>query len=162
MGVIRKRPARAVHDYRTTHFRRHLGKARLVTGASLLCTPEMTRPHLDKLTNFAPDRVVVFTYAKSLAWLAILTAVIVGIQNIVELVLIDFIHGNPHRTQGNAIFMMIVYTPLLGLGALVGVLLVLTMPQCFQATISSALGCRLGSRAQAGVWVALPVTAALT
>jgi hypothetical protein len=117
---------------------------------------------LYKLTNFAPDRVVVFTYAKSLAWLAILAAVIVGIQNIVGLVLIDFIHGNPHRTQGNAIFMMIVYTPLLRLGALAGVLLVFTLPQYFQATISSALGGRLGSRAQAGVWVALPVTAALT
>ena len=122
----------------------------------------MIKPHLYKITNFVPDRVVVFTYAKSLAWLAILAAVIAGIQNIVGLVFIDFIHGNPHRTQGNAIFMMIVYTPLLGLVALVGVLLVFTLPQCFQAAISSALGYRFGSRAQAGVWLALPVTAAMT
>lgn len=122
----------------------------------------MMRPHLRKLTIFVPDRIVMFAYARSLAWLAILAAVIVGIQNIVGLVFIDFIHSNPHRTQGNAIFMMIAYTPLFGLVALIGVLLVLTLPQCFQAAVSSALVCQFGSRAQAGVWLALPITAAMT
>ncbi len=120
------------------------------------------RPHLCKLTTFIPDRAVVFAYARSLAWLAILAAVIIGIQNIVGLVLIDFVRGNPHRTQGNAIFMMITFTPLFGLVALIGVLLVLTLPQCFQAVISSALVRRFGSRAQAGVLLALPITATMT
>ena len=103
-----------------------------------------------------------FTYAKSLAWLAILAAVIVGVQNVVGLFLIDFLHGNPHRTQGNAVFMMIVYTPLFGLVTLVGVLLVFTLPQCFQAAVSSAFGYRFGGRAQAGVLLALPITAIVT
>lgn len=100
-------------------------------------------------------------YAQSLVWLAILAAVTAGVSNIVELVFIDFIHGNPHRTQGNAITMMVTFTPLLGMVALIGVLLVLTLPQCFQATVSGALVRRFGSRAQAGVLLALPITAAM-
>ena len=101
-------------------------------------------------------------YAQSLAWLAILAAVIAGVSNIVELVFTDFIHGNPHRTQGDVITMMVILTPLLGIIALIGTLLVFTLPQCFQAAVSGALVRRFGSRAQAGVLLALPITAAVT
>lgn len=101
-------------------------------------------------------------YAQSLAWLAVLAATIVGVWGIVELVFIDVIHGNPDRTQGNAIITIITFTPVLGIIALAGTLLVFTLPQCFQAAVSGVFVRRFGSRAQAGVLLALPITAVIT
>jgi hypothetical protein len=37
-------------------------------------------------------------YARNLAWLTALAAVVCGVANVMSLVLIDFVHGNPHRT----------------------------------------------------------------
>jgi hypothetical protein len=42
------------------------------------------------------------SYARSLLWVALLAAVAIGVAVIVELVFVDFVHGNPHRTQANA------------------------------------------------------------
>jgi hypothetical protein len=101
-------------------------------------------------------------YAHSLAWLAVLAAVICGVSNVASLVLIDFVHGNPHRTQKNAVEMMIFFTPLLGLIAAVGTSVVFVLPQCFKAAVSGALVRRFGSHAQAGILLALPMTAVIT
>jgi len=101
-------------------------------------------------------------YARSMAWLTVLVAVKCGVSNIVSLVLIDFVHGNSDRTQENAIEMIIIFTPLLGLIAAVGTVIVFALPQCFQAVVSGALVRRFGDRAQAAVLMAQPMTAIIT
>jgi hypothetical protein len=101
-------------------------------------------------------------YARSLAWVAAVVAVICGISNIMSLVLIDFVHGNPHRIQENAFEMIIIFTPLLGLIAAVGTVIVFALPQCFQAMVSGMLVRRFGDHAQAAVLLALPMTAIIT
>jgi hypothetical protein len=66
------------------------------------------------------------SYLHSLLWLAVFMGLMSAETNIVELLLVDFVHGNPHRTQENALFMMKAYTPLFGVIAFIGTLLVFT------------------------------------
>jgi phosphotransferase system glucose/maltose/N-acetylglucosamine-specific IIC component len=101
-------------------------------------------------------------YARSLAWLTVLAAVICGVSNIMSLVLIDFVHGNPHRTQENAIEMIVLFTPLFGLIAAAGTVIGFALPQCFQAVVSGALVRRFGGHAHVAVLLALPMTAIIT
>ena len=54
------------------------------------------------------------SYGQSLLWVASYFAVAVGLSLIIELIIVDFIHGNSHRTQENAVFMMVFFTPLFG------------------------------------------------
>lgn len=107
-------------------------------------------------------RAIVVSYMQSLLWIALLTALISAERNIVELVLTDFVHGNPHRTQGNAISMMKAFTPVAGIIAFIGTFLVFTLPQFFQAEVVGALDQIFGDRARFAVWPALPLTAVLT
>lgn len=107
-------------------------------------------------------RTVYAMYARSLAWLTLLAAVGVGVSQIVELVLIDFVHGNPHRTQENAVEMMIIFAPLFGLIAAVDTVIVFSLPLSFQALVSGALARQFGGRAQMAVLLALPITALIT
>jgi len=100
-------------------------------------------------------------YAQSLLWVAILMAVFVAVAIIFELALVDFIHGNPHRTKSNAMLMMLFTPPIFGIIAIVGSFLVFTLPQCFQAIVTDVLVCRFGRRAQFGVLLVLPLTAIL-
>jgi hypothetical protein len=99
---------------------------------------------------------------QSLLWLALFAAITLGVRNLVELTLIDFVHGNPHRPQSNAVFMMVVFTPILGIFGAIGTLLVFTLPQFFQAALIVNLGRMFGGRARFASLLALPLTAILT
>ncbi len=105
---------------------------------------------------------VAISYGRSLLWLALFVAVAVGVLDIVELTLLDFVHGNPHRPQANAVFMMAVYTPIFGIVAVIGTFLVFTLPQFFQAALIVTLGRIFGDRARFAALLALPLTAILT
>jgi hypothetical protein len=102
------------------------------------------------------------SYARALLWAALLMAVIFGLANIVGLVFIDFIHGNPHRTKENVILMMVLFTPLLGAIAFVGTIIVFALPQCLEAQLKGMFVKRFGRRAYGAVLTGLPLTAALT
>jgi len=80
----------------------------------------------------------------------------------VELLLIDFVHGNPHRTQENAISMMKTNMPLSGAIAFIGTFVVFTLPQFFEAEVVRALDQIFGDRARFAALLALPLTAVLT
>jgi hypothetical protein len=101
------------------------------------------------------------SFLQSLLWLALFMALMNAETNIVELLFIDFVHGNPHRTQENAIFMMKKHTPLFGAIAFVGTFLVFTVSQFFQAEVISVSDRRFGDRAF-GALLSLPVTTVLT
>jgi hypothetical protein len=101
---------------------------------------------------------IYISYVRSLLWIALLMAIAVGVALIVELVFVDFVHGNPHRTKANAIFMMMFFPVILGIVTIVGSFLVFTLPQCFQAVVTDVLVWRFGRLAQLGVLLALPLT----
>jgi hypothetical protein len=107
-------------------------------------------------------RAIVVSYMQSLLWIALFMALMCVETNIVELLFIDFVHGNPHRTQDNAIVMMKAYTPVAGLVAFIGTFLVFTLPQFFQAEMIGALDRICGDRARFAALPALPLTAVLT
>src|SRR5262249_52772651 len=73
----------------------------------------------------------------------------------------DFVHGNPHRTQANALVMMLLFPLLFGFIAVIATFLVFALPQCFQALLTDVLVRRLHRRGLLGVLLALPLTAAL-
>jgi hypothetical protein len=105
---------------------------------------------------------VTVSYAQSLLWSALFVAITVGASSIVELVFVDFVHGNPNRSQGNAIFMMVVETPLISAIAIIGFFLVFTLPQLFQTAVINVLNQQFDDRARFAVFLALPLTAVLT
>src|ERR1700753_2910611 len=102
------------------------------------------------------------SYLQSLLWTALFMALMNGETNMVELLFVDFIRGNPHRTQANAIFMMTVYTPTFGVIAFVGTIVVFALSQFFQAELVGAFERAVGDRARFTPLVALPATAILT
>ncbi len=101
------------------------------------------------------------SYVISLLWVALLMAIAIGIAEIVELVFVDFVHGNPHRTQANAIEMMLLFAPIAGFIAFFVTSLVFAVPQGLQATLTDVLLRRLNRRGLFGVLLALPLTAAV-
>jgi hypothetical protein len=104
---------------------------------------------------------VYVTYAQCLLWVVLMAAVAVGVSLVVMLVFVDFVHGNPHRSQANAVFMMVAVPPIFGVIAIIGSFLIFTVPQCFQAIVSDVLVRRLGRRGQFGILILLPLTAIL-
>jgi hypothetical protein len=96
---------------------------------------------------------VTVSYVQSLLWSALFVAITVGASSIVELMFVDFVHGNPNRSQGNAIFMMVVETPLISAIAIIGFFLVFTLPQLFQAAVINVLNRQFDDRARfAAFW----------
>ncbi|HEY0910501.1 MAG TPA: hypothetical protein VGD75_09760 [Bradyrhizobium sp.] len=87
------------------------------------------------------------SHLQSLLWLAVFVALMNAETHLVELLLIDFVHVNPHRTQESVLVMMKVDTPLIGFVAFVGTFLVFTLPQFFQAELVAALERPFGDRA---------------
>jgi hypothetical protein len=107
-------------------------------------------------------RIIIVSYAQSLLWVALFMALIGAEANVVELLLIDFVHGNPHRTQENALFMMKAYTPLFGVIAIIETCLVFALPQFFQAELIGGVRRIFGDRARFAALASLPLTALLT
>jgi hypothetical protein len=105
---------------------------------------------------------VYISWLKSFLWMALYIASAHGVTIIVELVLVDFVHGNPHRPQSNALFMMAFYPPLFGVVIMVGTFLVFALPQFLQAALIVTLGPVFGDRARFAVLFVLPLTAILT
>jgi hypothetical protein len=108
------------------------------------------------------QRAIGASYAHSLLWIVLFTAVTVGVMMIAHLVFFDIIHGNPHRTQKDVIDMMVTMTSILGIIAAIGSILVFTLPQVFQAALIAVLHRMFGSRARFAVLAALPIVAVLT
>jgi hypothetical protein len=77
-------------------------------------------------------RAIGASYAHSLLWVVLFTTVTVGVMSIAHLVFFDIIHGNPHRTRENVISMMVMMTPVIGVIAAIGSILVFTLPQIFK------------------------------
>ena len=97
------------------------------------------------------SRAIVVSYMQCLLWIALLTALMSAERNIVELLFTDFVHGNRHRTQDNAISMMKAFTPWAGVIAFIETFLVFTLPQVFQAEVVGALDQICGDRARFAV-----------
>nr|WP_294554402.1 hypothetical protein [uncultured Rhodopila sp.] len=101
-------------------------------------------------------------HVQSLLWLALLTAAAGSVGQFTEILLVDFVHGNPHRARGNALEMMALFTPIMGLLAQASALMTYTVPQLFQAAVSRVFAAHCGTPGYVTILLALPATAFIT
>jgi hypothetical protein len=76
---------------------------------------------------------VPFTFLRSLAWVALFIAVATVGSFVVEIIIVDFVHGNPYRTQSNAWAMLASFPPLLAVFAMIYAVLIFALAQALQA-----------------------------
>ncbi|MBK3816439.1 hypothetical protein [Paraburkholderia nemoris] len=101
-------------------------------------------------------------FCESLFWIAVLVAVALSISIVVSLILIDFVHGNPNRTKGNA-GMMMIFTPLIiFIAAPIGILVVFSASQTVQGLMMRLLHPRFGRYAYVFVGLMVPFISILT
>ncbi len=104
------------------------------------------------------ERHINRSFAMTLLYFALFVSLSCGVMTISELIFMDFVHGNPHRTQQNAIDIMVTFTPIIIVIAIVGSVIVFTLPQAFQAVLASFLVRQFGNRAYLVVIITLPLT----
>jgi hypothetical protein len=98
------------------------------------------------------------SFAHSFLWIVIFAVATVDVSSITHLVSFALMHGN--RTHQDVVSMMAAQTPMIGLVAAIGTLLIFTLPQALQAALAAVLH-RTG-RARLAVLAALPLTAMLS
>lgn len=99
---------------------------------------------------------------QSFLWITLLIVIIQSLKFNVEILFVDFIHGNPHRPQSNALFMMGTYTPIFAIVDVIGCFLVLALSQCLQTMLINIFQPAYGCKARFVVFPALPATAVVT
>jgi hypothetical protein len=99
---------------------------------------------------------------QSLVWITLFIVINRTVQFNIEMLFVDFIHGNPHRPRSNALSMMVTDTPIFALFNIIACFLVLTVPQFFQAAIVCAFEPAYGDGSRFLALAALPVTAVIT
>jgi hypothetical protein len=101
-------------------------------------------------------------FMRGLVRAAMLAAIAVGVMMVSSLIVIDFIHGNPHRSQQNAVFMMAVFAPIFAVVAFVGVVLVFGLSQYAQGRLVDLLVAKFGYSGIYGAIIIVPVAAILS
>lgn len=102
------------------------------------------------------------SYAIALLWITAFIALAVSLNLITELVFIDFVHGNPNRSQSNALTMMVLYPPVLSIGFSIGVWLVFGLSQLLQANVAYLLVPKFGRLAFLFVALMLPISSIIS
>jgi hypothetical protein len=119
----------------------------------------MVQPMAGQATSIKP---IAASFMKRLLWLAVFTATAAALLGITDIIFLDFVRGNPHRTQENAIWMIKYHTPITFLIAGVGVMIVFAIPQYLQAVSIALLLKRFGSRGLYGIAMVVPLAAVLS
>jgi hypothetical protein len=105
-------------------------------------------------------RAVAISYAKSLAWIAMLIALALDVAVSGTILLNDFAHG-AHRTQSE-ISLMAILVLAFWVFATIGSLLMFAPVQAFQVLIIGIMQREFGDRARFAALSSLPITAVLT
>ncbi len=114
------------------------------------------------MTDDASARKATLPYAQSLCLVALAVSVFFTILIVVQLIFMDFIHGNPHRTQSSAISTTLLFPLLLSVISTVGIALVFGFSQILQILVVNATLKRFGGRGRFAALPLLPITAIVT
>lgn len=101
-------------------------------------------------------------FVKSLLWMGFFLALTLAIGIVVSVILLDFVHGNPHRPKSNAISMMEFDPLLFGAIAMAGVLIVFSLSQAIQGMMMRFLYPRFGRNAYIYIGLAIPLISIIT
>lgn len=105
-------------------------------------------------------RAVAISYAKSLAWIAMLIAAVLDVVAIGAILLNDFRHG-VHGPESDVPFMAIIVL-ISWVVATIGSLIVFAPIQAFQVLVIGIMQREFGDRARFAALSSLPITAVLT
>ncbi|MBN3722588.1 hypothetical protein [Burkholderia sp. Ac-20379] len=103
-----------------------------------------------------------FVFFRSLLWIILFAALVASTSNIFSLILIDFVHGNPNRSQNNAISMMMVDSPIFSLIAALGIVIVFSAAQFAQSKAMHFLHPRIGRWAYVCIGLLVPLLSVVT
>lgn len=101
-------------------------------------------------------------FGRALLWVAACAMIAAETTMIVSFWLIDFVHGNPGRTQLESLETILIFTPIFAIVAVVGVFLVFGASQLLQAMALGAFVRRFRVRLEIAALLTLPVAALLT
>jgi hypothetical protein len=82
---------------------------------------------------------VTLSHIQSFCLIVIAVIVFLTTMNIVELIFVDFVHGNPYRPQSNAVSMMFLFPIFFSILAPIGVGLLFGVPQVLQVLVIIAV-----------------------
>lgn len=102
------------------------------------------------------------SYAKALVWCALFYGLVSGVAGIVELIIVDFIHINPHRMREATLMTMALSTPMIFLIVFLGIFIIFGLPQILQAKTVRAIMVRFGDQYENSIIMILPITAVVT
>ncbi|MGV2292374.1 hypothetical protein AAHK20_26955 [Trinickia sp. YCB016] len=101
-------------------------------------------------------------FCESLFWIAILVALALSISVVISLILIDFVHGNPNRSRGNAGTMMALSSLVICIIAPISIFIVFSLSQLIQGLMMRVLHPRLGRYSYVLIGLAVPLISIVT
>jgi hypothetical protein len=104
-------------------------------------------------------RVAFSSFMKSLFILALLCALTSFVAGTTVIISVDFIHGNPHRSQQNAIAIMFIENPIISCILALPVMIIFFASQFLQATFIVPLSKLFVSRSLFAVVILIPLAA---
>lgn len=105
---------------------------------------------------------ITMIYLKSLAWILLFIAAAASTYIIFIPVFADFFHGNTSRPLSDTLALIFVIAPILAFIMTIFALLVLAVPQFFEALLTWMMIRKIGDKGGFVTLIALPATAVLT
>ena len=106
--------------------------------------------------------LLVYSFIKSLAWVAVVVACAIAFYLIAASVDVDFLGYRAHHMGGNLAMVLVFFIPFLSVIGFVGVALVFTVPQLLQMVMAAGLMRVYGRRGLVGIVLGLPLLSVVT
>ncbi len=115
----------------------------------------MNTPQEDELTSKC-------LFCESLFWIAVLVATSISICVMVSLIMVDFVHGNPNRSESNAGLIIFLFPVIIFIVAPIAIFIVFSVSQIIQGLAMRALYPTLGRYAYILVGLTVPLISIVT
>lgn len=102
------------------------------------------------------------SFFTSLAWVVAIITCAILFSLSADVINVDFLHTNPHRTQSNAASMPFTFAPFIFIIVLFGIALTFSCSQFVQAFLAKKLMRKYGSRGLYSVVLSVPLVAVLS
>lgn len=106
--------------------------------------------------------LLVYSFIKSLAWVAVVVACALAFYLLAASVDVDFLGYRAHHMGGNLAMVLLFFIPFVSVIGFVGVALVFTVPQLLQIALAASLMRIYGRRGLVGIVLGLPLLSVVT
>ncbi len=116
----------------------------------------------DHISPNEAGNIIIPSFVKSLFLTAVVAACATIFWILTDVLKVDFLHFNPHRSQGNAMQMMVIFPPVFAVLACVAVALIFGPAHAIQILLASPLLRRYGKRGLFGLVLCVPLLSILS